>query len=299
MGQFGEHRDSSITKGSGHDLGSPGQTSNWKLSEVEGSIKDEPLILDNVGSLGEWEPTKPDEFIGAADNTEILGVVDNTTFHEVLQELNNEEPSEELKAAILEAFFMQADSPEASKAMEDATVSEALEGTDTKEIAEAPGNPPPDPSLQNLPPVGDGMFPCPFRKSLGCVRTFTHAGYAKNHSKVHTHHVRCHFKSCRSRLQTHEGLAAHLDKSHGLEDIADLDHSFRERLRQVEGKYCCRFRDLLGCNRLFSQNGHANRHALLHCKKAIPCNVRGCRKKFMHRSNCEAHFWESHYQVLD
>jgi hypothetical protein len=264
--------------------------------------------LDNLEEAEEADNLEPTEAMQAAmignscdkvDNVEVSEVIDDAALDKILEDLNSPDPSEAMKAAILEEFLGASEDLEASHVLEDAIMNDLSREPDDEKASEATEAPFRSPLFETPSEVRGGMSACPFKDSLGCERTFSHLGYAKNHAKVHSHHIRCHFKSCRSRFKTQDSLASHLNRIHGLEDIADLDSSFKGPLMQTDGKYKCRFKELLGCKKTFSQNGHANRHALLHCKDAIPCNVRGCRKKFMKRENWEGHFWDSHHQVLD
>lgn len=240
-----------------------------------------------------------DEISGKVETLEASEVMDNASLNEILKELNSPEPSEAMKTALIADFLAKLDNSEFLEVMGGAGGNEMSVEIDNEEASEATETPL-SVSLSDSPAnFRDAMFPYPFKDSLGCERSFSHLRYAKNRSKVHNHHIRCHIKSCRSKFNMQDNLEMHIKKIHGLGDIADLDFSFKGRLIQIDGKYHCRFRKLLGCNKTFSQNGHANRHALLHCKEAISCDVRGCRKKFMKRNNWEAHFWASHHQETD
>jgi len=143
-------------------------------------------------------------------------------------------------------------------------------------------------------------FSCPFSVLLSCARTFTHPAYARKHAKIHTHHHPCPSPRCRSRFTGRSSLAEHMSSIHCLDNIADLPASCKGRLGRVEGRYLCRFRELLGCERTFSQNGHANRHAAVHAREeAAECGVRGCGMRFLERGNWAVHFWEVHFEVVD
>ena len=255
--------------------------------------------------LNDLEPTEAmqvpitEESWGIVDNLGVSEVIEGAALDEILDELDRPENSEAMKVAILEEFLGASEDLGIFEVMEDAMVSDLSGEWDDEEASEATETPIISPIFKSPSKIRGRTFFCPFKDSLECERTFCDLRYAKSHSKVHSHHIRCHLKSCRSRFETQAGLASHLNKVHGLEDIADLDSGFKGPLRGTGGKFLCRFRGLLGCRKTFSQNGHANRHALLHCKRAIPCNVRGCREKFMKRENWEAHFWVSHHEVLD
>jgi hypothetical protein len=300
MDRVGEILDGEIIQGLLDDLEFWGQVDNGGHSDVvEGAVQEEYLAeLETLKSFEIAEDAGSEQFLGEVDNSNDLEIVDSTIIEQVLGGLNSIESSEELKPGILEAFITQTDTLEAFQAVEDVIINDNSREIDTEESIFTTATPPSDTSLVNPTYFRNRIFPCPFQISLGCPRTFSHPGYAKNHSKIHSHHIRCDYKGCRSRFRTRESLDSHLNTIHGLEDIADLDHSCKGRLRRVDGEYNCRFRDLLGCQKTFSQNGHANRHAVVHFKAAIPCNVRGCRMKFMKRCNWEAHFWANHYQVL-
>jgi len=238
---------------------------------------------------------------GKAHNLEISEVVDDDALDEILEDLNSPESSEAIKAIILEEFLGASEDLEVSDVTEDAIMNDLSRGRDYGNASEATEIPLRILLFETPPEVRkvSGKFACPFKDSPGCQRTLSQSGYAKYHAKVHSHHIRCHSKSCRSRFKTQDILELHPNRIHGLEDIAYLDSSFKGPLMQIDGKYKCRFRELLGCKKTFSQNGHVNRHALLHSKEAIPCNVRGSREKFIKRENWERHFWDSHHQVLD
>lgn len=296
-----QHCNAPVIRGRDNNSGiSEGPNTVDVLEVTDADIYEDVLgELDDLEASVVSEDAKVDEISGGNGNEEALDVVGYATLDEILDELNSPEPSEIMKAAILQDFFGEAHNIGASDIMQDGMMNEISEDIDYKDASEATETPLTTPMFESPSEVRGAMFACPFKDSLGCNRTFSHLGYAKNHAKVHSHHIRCHFKSCRSRFDAPESLERHLNRTHGLEDIADLDSSFKGPLRENDGKYSCRFRELLGCKKVFSQNGHANRHALLHCKMAIPCNVRGCRMKFMKKENWEEHFWTSHHQVLD
>jgi hypothetical protein len=255
--------------------------------------------LENLEPTGAKQAAIIKESWSTVAGLDVSEVMDDAALDTILEELNSPEPSEEMKAAILKEFLGASGILEVSDVMDDAVVSDSSEERDYESASEAAETPLMKPRLDSPSSVPDGKFACPFKDILGCERTFSHPRYAKNHAKVHTHHIRCHYRSCRSRFDAPESLERHLNGTHGYEYIADLDSSVKGPLVQIDGKYNCRFRELLGCEKTFSQNGHANRHALLHCKEAISCNVRGCRKKFMKKENWEEHFWTSHHQMLD
>ena len=273
-----------------------------ELNNVDSSEAVKAAILggvfretDTLDASEAEEHVMVDENSGQIETLEASEVMDNATFNEILGELDCSTPSEAMEAAIFEHFLGRGD----NLGIPEATESTIHDTMDIEEASETTETPVVSPLSRKSARVLRGMFLCPFKDTLGCKRTFSHLGYAKNHSKVHSHHIRCNIKSCRSRFDRPESLEMHLNRIHDLEHIADLDSSFKEPLKESDGKYHCRFRELLGCRKTFSQNGHANRHASLHCKEAISCNVRGCRMKFMKRENWVAHFWASHHQVLD
>jgi hypothetical protein len=301
MDRVGEILDGKIIQDLLDDLEFLGQADNGGHSDVvEGAVQEEYLAeLETLTSFEIAENAGSEQFLGEVDNSNDLEIVDSTIIEQVLRSLSSIESSEKLKPGILETLITQTDTLEAFQAVEDVIVNDNSREIDNEESVFTTTTPPSDTSLVSPTYFRNRIFPCPFQNTLGCPRTFCHPGYAKSHSKIHSHHIRCDFKSCRSRFRTRESLDSHLNTIHGLEDIADLEHGCKGRLHRVDGEYKCRFRDLLGCPKTFSQNGHANRHAVVHIKAAIPCNVRGCRMKFMKRCNWEAHFWASHYQVLN
>jgi hypothetical protein len=61
--------------------------------------------------------------------------------------------------------------------------------------------------------VPEKRFPCRFRDSLGCEKTFTTSGHASRHSKIHTAEkaVPCEFPGCPKKFTRSDNMKQHLD----------------------------------------------------------------------------------------
>jgi uncharacterized Zn-finger protein len=62
-------------------------------------------------------------------------------------------------------------------------------------------------------PKGAKRYPCRFKESHGCDRTFTTSGHASRHSKIHTAEkaVQCTFAGCQKKFTRADNMKQHLE----------------------------------------------------------------------------------------
>lgn len=74
-----------------------------------------------------------------------------------------------------------------------------------------------DPQVYEDEPYQNGKggkrYPCRFRESHGCDRTFTTSGHASRHSKIHTAEkaVQCTFQGCQKKFTRADNMKQHLE----------------------------------------------------------------------------------------
>ncbi|KAH6625988.1 hypothetical protein B0J18DRAFT_127680 [Chaetomium sp. MPI-SDFR-AT-0129] len=78
--------------------------------------------------------------------------------------------------------------------------------------------PPPVPRRSNVAPSSGGdrsekRFPCRFRETLGCEKTFTTSGHASRHAKIHTAEksVPCTWPGCNKKFTRADNMKQHVE----------------------------------------------------------------------------------------
>jgi uncharacterized Zn-finger protein len=68
-------------------------------------------------------------------------------------------------------------------------------------------------SSAQMPERSGRRYPCRFRDSHGCEKTFTTSGHASRHSKIHTAEkaVQCTFPSCQKKFTRADNMKQHLE----------------------------------------------------------------------------------------
>ncbi|KAM0274402.1 hypothetical protein ACHAQH_007871 [Verticillium albo-atrum] len=68
-------------------------------------------------------------------------------------------------------------------------------------------------TTSNLPDRAGKRYPCRYRDSHGCEKTFTTSGHASRHSKIHTAEkaVQCTFAGCQKKFTRADNMKQHLE----------------------------------------------------------------------------------------
>ncbi|KAF3348962.1 Transcriptional regulator NRG1 like protein [Verticillium longisporum] len=68
-------------------------------------------------------------------------------------------------------------------------------------------------ATSNLPDRAGKRYPCRYRDSHGCEKTFTTSGHASRHSKIHTAEkaVQCTFAGCQKKFTRADNMKQHLE----------------------------------------------------------------------------------------
>lgn len=68
-------------------------------------------------------------------------------------------------------------------------------------------------ATSGMPDRGTKRYPCRYRESHGCEKTFTTSGHASRHSKIHTAEkaVQCTFPGCQKKFTRADNMKQHLE----------------------------------------------------------------------------------------